>query len=429
MAWSSGYNYTSVPTLISNGTYLFSNGMGNIIRTDIATGQNVNYEWLAPAGGVGGLFMDNTTLYLSSDNIYTVDSTSETPTMELFYNGITNPGALVVVDGYVYVMWYDSVYSNFIAKIEIANKNGPNTNLNWLTGYGGDHMVYYDNKLYFGDNPINVIDLTQDPPQVSTFLSISNGFFVDIAFYDNIAYVAGRFSDNITPSFIRKVDLNGTILDDAWQTLPYASALVIEGTDLYCADDGDNNLGAGAIYKFPLAPPQALVCFKEGSKILTDKGYRAIEDLRKGDLVMTSLDGYKAIELIGKRDMYQVASTDRIKDQLYCCSPENYPEMTEDLMITGCHCILVDEFVSDEQKETTIEVNGRLFATDRKYRLPACVDTRASVYQNKGNHTIYHIALEHPNYYMNYGVYANGLLVETCSRRYLKELSNMTLIE
>ena len=38
-------------------------------------------------------------------------------------------------------------------------------------------------------------------------------------------------------------------------------------------------------------------------------------------------------------------------------------------------------------------------------------------------------ALENDNYYMNYGIYANGLLVETCSKRYLKELSNMTLIE
>jgi hypothetical protein len=28
---------------------------------------------------------------------------------------------------------------------------------------------------------------------------------------------------------------------------------------------------------------------------------------------------------------------------------------------------------------------------------------------------------------MNYGVYANGLLVETCSKRYLKELSHMEL--
>lgn len=42
--------------------------------------------------------------------------------------------------------------------------------------------------------------------------------------------------------------------------------------------------------------------------------------------------------------------------------------------------------------------------------------------------TIYHLALENESYYNNYGIYANGLLVESCSQRYLKELSNMELI-
>jgi len=169
-----------------------------------------------------------------------------------------------------------------------------------------------------------------------------------------------------------------------------------------------------------------IVCFKEGSKILTDNGYKPIETLRKGDLVKTLKHGYKPIYMIGKRDIYNPAVKDRIKDQLYKCSKNKYPELTEDLVITGCHSILVDEFTNQKQKNKAIEVNnGKLCITDNKYRLPACVDERASVYENKGNFTIYHIALENDDYYMNYGIYANGLLVETCSKRYLKELSNM----
>jgi hypothetical protein len=39
------------------------------------------------------------------------------------------------------------------------------------------------------------------------------------------------------------------------------------------------------------------------------------------------------------------------------------------------------------------------------------------------------LALENDDYYMNYGIYANGLLVETCSKRFMKELSSMTLLE
>jgi len=37
--------------------------------------------------------------------------------------------------------------------------------------------------------------------------------------------------------------------------------------------------------------------------------------------------------------------------------------------------------------------------------------------------------LEHQDNLMNYGIFANGLLVETCSERNLKELSGMELLE
>jgi hypothetical protein len=71
----------------------------------------------------------------------------------------------------------------------------------------------------------------------------------------------------------------------------------------------------------------------------------------------------------------------------------------------------------------------KIYATGDKYRLMACIDERSNVYPKQGYHTIYHLALENDNYYFNYGIYANGLLVESCSKRYLKELSNMTLID
>ena len=104
-----------------------------------------------------------------------------------------------------------------------------------------------------------------------------------------------------------------------------------------------------------------------------------------------------------------------------------YPELKDDLYITGCHSIL--EFhITEKQKEDTIKHLGELFVTGDKYRLMACVDERAEPWNSKGIYTIWHFALENDDERRNYGVYANGgLLVESCSIRFLKNKSNMIL--
>jgi hypothetical protein len=132
--------------------------------------------------------------------------------------------------------------------------------------------------------------------------------------------------------------------------------------------------------------------------------------------------------MIGVTKLLHMGLSRRIKDQLYVCSSAQYPEVVEDLVLTGAHSVLVDNFKNEEQKQAVVKLLGDTYVTDRKYRLPACIDDRASVYTQRGSFKIYHLALENVDYYGNYGVYANGLLVETCSRRYLKELSRMTLL-
>jgi hypothetical protein len=173
---------------------------------------------------------------------------------------------------------------------------------------------------------------------------------------------------------------------------------------------------------------QNMVCFKEGSTILTEHGYRPVEELRRGDKVQTYLHGLVAIDLIGCREIVHAASAERIKDQLYCCGKDAFPELTDDLIVTGCHCLLVKRFADDAQAQAAIQVNGGVYVTDELFRVPACVDSRTTVYPLAGTHVIYHFALEHEDYYMNYGVYANGLLVETTSKRFMKELSGMRLL-
>jgi len=187
-----------------------------------------------------------------------------------------------------------------------------------------------------------------------------------------------------------------------------------------------DNISSSAI--ITITAPTTNPCFKEGSLILTIDGYVPIENLHKGDLVKTLTKGYLSIEIIGKKTITN-SKNDIPGNKLYICTNENYPEVFEDLYMTGFHSILVDSFISMEQKQKTINTNGDAYVTERKYRLPVCVDNRAIPYETEGQQTIYHLALENDDYYMNYGIYANGLLVESSSKRYLKELSKMTLIE
>lgn len=190
--------------------------------------------------------------------------------------------------------------------------------------------------------------------------------------------------------------------------------------------NGDTLSSPGVYYLYPSVP-----CFLEGSTILCQvngvETYVPVEELKKGTLVKTSLHGYKPVVLVGKGSIQNPGNDERTENRLYKCSPSNYPELKGDLYITGCHSILKFP-ITEKEKEDSIKHLGKLFVTDSKYRLMACVDQRAEPWNSEGTYPIWHFALEHTSERMNYGVYANGgLLVETCSIVFLKNKSNMTL--
>ena len=162
----------------------------------------------------------------------------------------------------------------------------------------------------------------------------------------------------------------------------------------------------------------AVLCFKEDTKILTENSYIQIQNLRKGDYVQTLKDGLKKIEIISKTTIQHNVIEERIKDQLYKYSSKEYPELFEDLVLTGGHSILLDSLTIQEKVDVLKIIKENELLIDDKFRLIAFLDKKAEVYEKKGKHTIYHFALE-GDYYKNYGVYANGLLVEACSQNML----------
>jgi hypothetical protein len=135
------------------------------------------------------------------------------------------------------------------------------------------------------------------------------------------------------------------------------------------------------------------------------------------------------VAAIGKGTIQNPGNSERSENRLYRLTPSAYPTLTKDLFITGCHSILVDSLTEAERAATNKQL-GATFVTEGKYRLMACIDSRAEPWASEGTYPIWHFALEHEDVKMNYGVYANGgLLVETCSMNFIKNRSNMTLVE
>ena len=420
------YTYVTAPTSPTTVSIL-----GTGYEFDYSSGTPSGQEYLTACTSFGNAITTAYAMFFICPNLTSVPATlpaSITSLSSTFY-GCTNFNSSNVSS------WDTQFVTNMSYLFTSTAFNQPlNT---WNTAAVTTMQNMFQNATSF-NQPLSTSGNLWNVYFVQDFSSMFSGAS---AFNQNIGswQVDSAFSlnDMLTNSGLSPT--NYSLLLDGWAAYAllnpstFPTGRLLDATPLtYTAagQAGRNTLTDGfgwTIYDGGLAPPPP-PCFKEGSKILTDKGYLPIETLRKGDLVKTLKNGYKTIDMIGKRVINNPAIKERVKEQLYKCSKDKYPELTEDLVITGCHSILVDRFTSQKQREKVIEVNGDTYVTDKKYRLPACADERASVYENKGDFTIYHIALENSDYYANYGVYANGLLVETCSKRYLKELSKMELI-
>lgn len=221
-------------------------------------------------------------------------------------------------------------------------------------------------------------------------------------------------------------DTNVALPTNNWKI---ASSSTGSSSQVVIWTNGQTLDASGTYFLYPM--PSGSVCFLEGTSVLCflegKEQYVPVEKLTKGTLVRTLRDGYKKVELIAKEEMSNPGTDERIEQRLYKCSTSRYPELTSDLYLTGCHSILVDTITSDE-KAQLIKHLDRIFVTDKKYRLIACVDERAEPWNSEGTYTVWHFALEHGNAKMNYGVFVNGgLLVESCSKHVLQNKSNMVL--
>ena len=349
--------------------------------------------------------------------------------------GAYSPQGLAQDDNYIYVAIYSDGTITRISKVDDSFIN------NWATGLNEPFGVCIDNGYLYvsnaGNNRISKILLSNPSIAINNWASAISAagylnYPVGIVTNNGYLYVSSWVGNTISKITLSDPSIYVSDWKTSYDGLSRPGGLTFNETYIYTPISGTSPQSIGRFYlEQPPTPPVVIPpppCFKKDTKILTDKGYIPVQYLRKGDLVKTLKNEYKAIHMIGKKLLTHDASQERNKKQLFVYRREQYPEIIEDLVITGCHSILVDRFSSDKQREKTIETNGDIYVTDKKYRLPAVADEKAVIFEASGEYLIYHIALENQDYYMNYGIYANGLLVETCSKRYLKECSEMTLI-
>ena len=407
IAINNNYIFYNSTTISGGNHYIYSFLMGSNIITQTYTYSDASYGQL------------NSLVFDSSNNLYSISSSK-------IYKFTTDGSGSINGNGVLILTTISGISSNCLTY-------NPKNNCLYFIFYNDDGMTSGGGRL----SQLFSISLTNFNIQLINSTTLNS--FDESAIYYDINTDCIYLSTSSVNRYLCKIYLNKPVT--LTFNIPYNSnKMNIPGPT--SVNNYNNNFQlysnsglviqsiSGIGWVFPngqIFNLNTYPCFLENTKILTDNGYKLIQHIRPGDLIQTLFDGLVPVDMIGYSVINNPGHSERIQKRLYICSTQEYPEIFEDLYITGAHSILVSDFKEGE-REKTEEALGQIYITNNRYRLPACVDERAKPYECEGDFTIYHLALKHPDYYMNYGIYANGLLVESTSQRYLKEVSGMTLL-
>ncbi len=152
-------------------------------------------------------------------------------------------------------------------------------------------------------------------------------------------------------------------------------------------------------------------CFNEGTQILClideQETYMPIEKIVAGTLVKTYKHGAKAVKCIGKGSMRN--DVENPKSCMY--KLPKTANMTDDLILTGGHAILVDE----APKGLQFKIEDKFFSFVEN-------DKSFEKIENAELYTYYNFCFENDgDKNARYGVWANGVLCETPSENQFVE--------
>jgi hypothetical protein len=168
-------------------------------------------------------------------------------------------------------------------------------------------------------------------------------------------------------------------------------------------------------YNYNSFTVNSVSCFNYGTKILClnqnlEEEYIPVQNLKRGTLVKTFLHGYRRIDCLGKNRMLNEPT--HKTSCMFKMEKTDSNGLIEDLIVTGGHGIMVNE-LTEEQSNSQLEW-GFVQEVDHKKLLLVCNSDDFKPMKNNDVYTYYHFTLENDgDDSMRYGVWANGLLMET----------------
>jgi hypothetical protein len=240
----------------------------------------------------------------------------------------------------------------------------------------------------------------------------------------NITFNDNSFISTSNESYVIKNQM-GTVISDVYtpntstNTFVFKKGTLFQGLNILQIYN-TSGTKVSNLFKIDLSTK----CFNEQTKILclvdSLEKYIPIEQLHDCIYVKTYKHGYKKIKKIIKSRLLNVE--EKTINKLYRLKKSENNLLIEDLYLTGGHSILKDHLSEKEMKKMKkiVEMNNIKFdyKIDDKYKLLACFDKSISEYNEKGYYNIYQLVLDNDNIVeKNYGIYANGLLVESTNEK------------
>ena len=272
-----------------------------------------------------------------------------------------------------------------------------------------------DNNIYLPDFQFDNLYTVKYGLWTHTIQSLYNGIGgfrlggIDMTLYNNLAIIrTGPVS-----------------LELKYLTYTFNNVILPQGNNLLTLYNTTTNTAVTTLTVFIDGEPTPgpVICFKEGTKILCRLNgadvYIPIEYIGEGMLVKTYKHGYKKCKFNMKEQIQNTG--EHSINNLYRLSRTINNQLFEDLYITGSHAMLYDT-ISEREEEAMnnllntyndkfdIKISNKI---DDKYKLIAYYDNNFMEVRKNIVVSIYHLVLENENKYINYGIYANGVLTES----------------